>query len=138
MMAIIRSMMLSNPKPVYHLCGTSLGIDEFFEMVAKVSGVPKPNLHLPIGVIRVLAKTTQKIDAILRRKDHPILPDPVVFEMASKYWGLKSLYARDDLGFVSRNPYETLLDTVRWLCENHPGLKTSTVPVKEISPASSS
>ncbi|MBI2340884.1 MAG: hypothetical protein HYU99_11065 [Deltaproteobacteria bacterium] len=55
------------------------------------------------------------------------LPDPVVFEMASKYWGLKSLYAQDDLGFVSRNPYETLLDTVRWLRENHPELKTSGV-----------
>ena len=96
--AMIRAMSIPKPQPVYHLCGTNVSIDEFFEMVGKVSGVQPPRLHLPIGMIRLLATVTQKIDVLLGREGHPTLPDPVVFEMASKYWGLKSLYARDDLG----------------------------------------
>ena len=60
----------------------------------------------------------------MRLKGEPLhfFPGPVVIEMAKYYWGLESLYAESDLGYVSRDPLETLRDTVEWLQANHPNL----------------
>ncbi|MBI4411607.1 MAG: hypothetical protein HY541_03890 [Deltaproteobacteria bacterium] len=64
---------------------------------------------------------------------HPV--DDVVKPKTGLYWGLKSLYAQDDLGFVSRDPFKTLADTVNWLRENHDSLRVSN---KTVQPAVSS
>lgn len=121
--AMLRAMEIRNPKPVYHLCGTTYRIEDFFKTVAELGHVPPPKLQLPSFAAKLLAKTSGLLDSILPPRPHPFLPDPVVFEMASKHWGLKSLYAKQDLGFVSRNPEETLRDTIAWLRENVPELK---------------
>ncbi|MCC6272973.1 MAG: NAD-dependent epimerase/dehydratase family protein [Deltaproteobacteria bacterium] len=121
--AMLRAMRISHPKPVYHLCGTTYRIEAFFQKVAELGGVPPPKLQLPPLAAKLLAKTSGLLDRFLPPRPHPILPDPVVFEMASKHWGLSSLYAKEDLGFVSRNPETTLRDTIQWLKENIPELK---------------
>ena len=43
--------------------------------------------------------------------------------MGSHYWGLSSLYAEADLGYRSRDPRETLRDTIDWLRAHHPKLR---------------
>ena len=48
--------------------------------------------------------------------------DPVVVEMASHYWGVRSLHAEADLDWRVRDPRETLRDTIAWLREQVPGI----------------
>lgn len=112
--AMIQAMVIDEPQPIYHLSGTACSIDDFFGMVEKVSGMPAPRLHVAAKLAVKLATWAKKTS---------LLPDPVVFEMASKYWGVHSLYAEKDLGFRSRDPYETLQDTIAWLRENHEELQ---------------
>jgi len=103
--AIVKAMSLPNPRSVYHLAGTSLTIDEFFKMLQEVSGVKAPRFYLPGFFACLLAKVFSWSG---------LLPDPVIFEMASKYWNIRSRYGQE-LGFISRDPYQTLADTVHWL-----------------------
>ena len=121
--AIWAAMNHSAPKPVYHVHGTACSIDAFFDMVKDASGVAPPGWHLPNSVAWVLAQITGGIDRIKPGKDLSILPHPVVIEMAAKYWDVRSLYSKDDLGFEPRDASATLNDTVAWLKEHHPDLK---------------
>jgi nucleoside-diphosphate-sugar epimerase len=107
--AIARAMEHPEPQPVYHLEGTECGIQEFFALVEEVSGVPRPPLLLPYRPAWWLARALERFG---------IVPDPVVVEMASHYWGATSRYAAPHLGYKSRDPRETLRDTVVWLREN--------------------
>jgi len=121
--AILKAMKHPHPKPIYHLAGTECSIPEFFHLVEEVAGVPAPRLKLPPHLAKIAAAATHQIEALLPKRKSPILPDPVVFEMAAKYWGLKSRYAAEDLDYASRNPKETMADTVKWLRENYSDIK---------------
>ncbi|HKX12954.1 MAG TPA: NAD-dependent epimerase/dehydratase family protein [bacterium] len=121
--AMIRAMKIAKPQPVYHFSGSVYPIDRFFKTVAAIGGVAPPKLALPGPVAALLSKVSGILDKILPPQKHPILPDPVVFEMASKHWGLTSLYAKKDLGFVSRDSVATLSDTIAWLKIHDPELK---------------
>ena len=120
--AMVRAMLLAEPRAVYHLPGKACTIEEFYAMIQEISGVPLPRFRLSPGWAQVIARTGAFVDRFRPWRKSSLLPDPVVFEMASKFWGLRSLYAADDLGFESRDPRLTLYDTVRWLCENYDGL----------------
>ena len=120
--ALLQAMERPEPRPVYHLSGTACSIHEFFKMVQEVSGVPAPRLTVPFRPAWLLATAVERLGVLLTGSPPQILPDPVVIEMASKYWDARSLYAADELGYVCRNPRETLADTVTWLRQNHEGL----------------
>ena len=107
--ALTHALEKSEVRPVYHLPGTECGIEEFFSMVSQVSGVPVPRFVLPFRSARWLAGAMAPLD---------VLPDPVVIEMAARYWGASSLFAAE-LGYKSREPLETLRDTVEWLRAHH-------------------
>ncbi len=112
--ALLRAMERETPRPIYHLPGTACSVTRFFEMAAEVSGVPAPRAVLPYRpawwVARLLAP--------LR-----ILPDPVVIEMASRWWGLESRYAARELDYATRDPRKTLADTIEWLQRHHEALR---------------
>lgn len=118
--AIIAAMAHPAARPVYHLEGTSCSVDQFFRMCEEVSGVPAPKRFLPQPVAWALANASEQ--AAFRLKTHPVLPDPVVVEMASRWWGVRSRYATQELGYSVRPPRQTLVDTIQWLRENHPDL----------------
>jgi nucleoside-diphosphate-sugar epimerase len=111
--ALVRAMTCDDPRPIYHLPGTVCSIQEFFGMIEALSGVPGPRFVVP----RVPARAAASLCA---RLGVNWVPDPVVVEMASHYWGTTSLYARDELDYHSRPGKETLSDTIAWLRE-HPG-----------------
>lgn len=119
--AIIAAMRLPEPQAVYHLAGEACSIGRFFEMVELASGVKPPAFYLPHALALGIAKTASLL-AGLGGKDSP-LPDPVVIEMAGKYWGLHSRYAATELGFHNRPGQETINDTVQWLMAHHPKLQ---------------
>jgi dihydroflavonol-4-reductase len=113
--AILRAMDLPDARPIYHLDGTCSSITEFFGMIEEVSGVRAPRWVLPLGLARLLAAVDESVGMRVRGEPLQLFPDPVVVEMASHYWGTKSLYAESELGYKSRDPMTTLRDTVDWL-----------------------
>jgi len=102
-------------RPVYHLPGTESSVEEFFALVEQVSGVAAPKWKLPYGPAHALATALRRFG---------VLPDPVVVEMGSHYWGLSSRFA-EELGYRPRDPERTLRDTVDWLQAHHPDLAGS-------------
>jgi nucleoside-diphosphate-sugar epimerase len=121
--AIHRAMRGRSVRPVYHLPGTAGSVEEFFRMVEEVSGAPAPRRVLPYRPAWLAASLVERLGVWLRGEALHALPDPVVVEMASHYWGVRSLYAAEDLGYKSRDPRETLRDTVDWLRANHDALR---------------
>jgi len=107
--ALLRAMERPEVRPVYHLEGTECSIEEFFALVEEVSGVPRPPRTLPYRPAWLLARALERLR---------VLPDPVVVEMASHWWGARSLWAGSDLDYKPRDPRETLRDTVAWLREH--------------------
>ena len=120
--AIWQAMDLPNPRPVYHLDGTCSSIREFFGMVEEVSGVQAPRRLLPYRAAHLLARLDEWLGTKFRGEPLHLLPDPVVVEMASHYWGTNSLHSQSELGYQSRDPMRTLRDTVDWLRNNHESL----------------
>ena len=111
--AMVRAMLHSAPKPVYHLVGTRSSLDEFFRMAAKEAGTEAKWRTLPTRFLLYLARINDKTGLRLH-----VIPDPVVIEMASHHWGLASRHAEADLGYRPRPPEETLRDTINWMRAN--------------------
>lgn len=118
--AMAAAMFLEAPKPVYHLEGTACTVVDFFEMVEVASGVPTPKLRLSPSLALRVAQVVDWCSHALPGDRHSPLPDPVVFEMAARYWGLRSRWAADDLDWRPRDGQTTVDETVRWLREVHP------------------
>lgn len=111
--ALARIASLPNPKSAYHLPGTACSLRQFFDMVSDVAGSAAIRRPMP----RWAALSLAKVGAI--GVGRPAwLPDPVVLEMSTCYWGLRSKHA-EELGYSPRPAEETLRDTVRWLSRAH-------------------
>lgn len=117
--AILNAMELPHARAVYHLDGTCSSIIDFFGMIEEVSGVRAPRRILPIGVARLLSAADEWLGVKIRNEPLHLFPEPVVVEMASHYWGLKSIYSNSELCYKTRNPITTLRDTVDWLRAHH-------------------
>ncbi len=95
----------------YLLNGKNLTIAAFFQRLERVSGVSAPFWHLPrsrplaLGLNQLFTKA---VEAIGGRA--PV--DPVSVEMAQYFWYCSSEKAERELGFRSRDPGETIRDTI--------------------------
>ncbi len=123
--ALATAMFHSQPQPVYHLEGTACTVVQFFEMVEQASGVPTPRLRLSPDLALRVAQVTDWFTHLVPGDLHSPLPDPVVFEMAARYWGLHSSWAAQDLNWTPRSGQTTIDETVSWLREVHPKCATS-------------
>lgn len=115
--AIVRAMLLPQPRPIYHLVGTVSSLDEFFSRVAGAAGLRRTWRVLPSWLMLAAARLNRRLGSPLH-----VLPDPVLLDMAGHHWDHRSRYAEPELGYASRAPEETLRDTVDWLREHHPDL----------------
>jgi len=122
--AILRAMDLPHPRAIYHLDGSCSSIRDFFAMLEEVSGVRAPRWVLPLGLAWPLAAASAWLGRRVRGAAMQLFPDPVVIEMASHYWGTQSLYAASELAYKSRDPRETLRDTVDWLRRHHESFRS--------------
>lgn len=105
--AIARLTKKTDWRATYHLPGTALPLRTFFERVGEVAGVKVDKADVPDFVVGSLAKLGLKK-----------LPDPVVLEMSTHHWGLKTLWSHDELDYRPRSDRQTLSDTVAWLRTN--------------------
>jgi len=111
--AIVRAVEQQEVRRVYNLPGMACDITEFFALAEELSGVPAPKRVVSYRLAWWLATLLSPLG---------MLPDPVVIEVASHYWNTTSRYAAADLAYVTRDPKETLADTIDWLRANHPRL----------------
>jgi nucleoside-diphosphate-sugar epimerase len=111
--ALIRLASLPNPKRIYHLPGTASSLRDFFDMVSGVAGSTAIRRPMP----RWAALSLAKVGGIGVARP-AWLPDPVVLEMSTCYWGLRSKHA-SELGYAPRPGDATLRDTVSWLTSAH-------------------
>jgi dihydroflavonol-4-reductase len=103
-----------SPRPVYHLPGTASTLTEFFHMVCDVSGTRFERRPMPVWATHGIANLA-RVSGWKPRW----IPDPVVLEMSTCFWGLSSLFAHE-LGYAPRPPRQTLSDTVTWLRASPP------------------
>lgn len=120
--AMVRAMLLPNARPVYHLAGTASTLDEFFRSVARIDGLEPSWTILPARLVWYAARLNEMSGLRLH-----LLPDPVVIEMATHYWDIRSRHAETDLAFKSRPADQTIADTVAWMRANHPRLRVASV-----------
>lgn len=114
--AMVRAAERRDVRHFYNLPGTACDIAEFFSLAQEISGLPAPRRLVSYRLAWWLATLLRPLG---------VLPDPVVIEVASHYWNTTSRYAAADLGYVTRDPRDTLADTIAWLRANHPRLARS-------------
>lgn len=96
----------------YLLGGPNWTFQKFFERLERLTGVRAPRLKSP-GKLGLWG--AHWIDSFYRHWDRVPPVELTSIEMAEYYWYLDCSKAERELGFVSRDPGETLFDTVKYL-----------------------
>lgn len=94
----------------YLLGGPNWTCEEYFGRLERASKVRAPRLKLPNRLTRRAASLLEQAYKALD-KEPPV--ERISVEMAQVYWWCDSSKAERELGFVARDPGETLDDTIR-------------------------
>lgn len=111
--ACVAAMERGRPGARYLLGGPNWTFQEFLGRLSRIAKVDPPWLRLPKGWNRALKGVVRAIDHAYSHHDRRSPIDTISFEMGQHYWYCDSSRARRELGFTSRDPGETLDDTVR-------------------------
>lgn len=112
--ALARLVHVPSPRPVYHLPGAASTLRQFFYSVSAIAGTERISPGMPRWATAALARLGS-----LAEHRPSWLPDPVVLEMSTCFWGLSSRF-HHELGYAPRRPEETLRDTIAWLRQTAP------------------
>jgi len=113
-LAFNAAMKNGRPNEGYLLGAANPTISEFLSVLSEVSGVPKPRIALPPTLMVPLVKGIDLFQRKVRGEWKPSM-DPVRAEMGVHYWSISSTKAQKELGFVPRDPKQTIQDTVTWI-----------------------
>ena len=102
----------------YLLGGENWSFDEFFGRLERMTKVPGP-LIKGRGKIPWYASLAQSMLYKQLGRTSPI--EPAAVDMAGHYWYFDSRKAHEELGFVTRDATDTLLETVRYVREHFLG-----------------
>jgi dihydroflavonol-4-reductase len=121
--AFAAALIRGRPGERYLLGGANMTFRDFFGRLERLSGVSAPRVTLPSRVnlagVRLLERLSE-----WRGAEAPI--DAHSVEMGERWWYCDSSKAAAELGFATRDPHETLHETVRWLEANVRGKKAAT------------
>ncbi len=114
--AMILAMERGRPGERYLVSAANLTIEAFFARLARISGVAAPRFKVPRGV------TLARIGVALMERAAKHVPieapvDRISAEMAQCFWYVDAAKARTELGWVPRDPSDTLADTIRDLVQ---------------------
>lgn len=102
----------------YLLGGPNWTLERFFEQLERISKVSAPKMKIPKKLHTLSSKLVEGVyDAI--GKEPPL--EPKTMEMSRFFWYMDSSKAQRELGFSTRDPQETLYDTVRYLQDHFLG-----------------
>ena len=98
----------------YLLGAANMTFEQFFGRLARLSGVSAPMLKVPK---KLAMAGSSFISSVYKNwgKASPVVPNEV--EQAEYFWYFDSAKAAEELGFVVRDPQETLNDTIIYLRE---------------------
>lgn len=95
-----------------HLMGVNMTMREFFGRLERLTQVPAPRLALPREVTIAGAHLLERLATW--RGTRPAL-DPQEVEVGEHWFWLDAARAQAQLGYVARDPWETLHDTVQYV-----------------------
>lgn len=102
----------------YLLGSANWTFDKFFGRLERISKTPGPRLSLPKSFAVAGSKF---VDALFRQWNMAPPVEAEAVEMAEYFWYLDDGKARSELGFTSRDPAETLHETIVYVRENFLG-----------------
>ncbi len=111
--ACLAAMERGRPGARYLLGGPNWTFAEFLGRLGRIAKVEGPWLRVPAGWNSLVNRVTRAVDHVCQHRGVSSPLDRVSFEMGQVFWYCDSSLARRELGFVSRDPAETLDDTVR-------------------------
>ncbi|MFN2500766.1 MAG: NAD-dependent epimerase/dehydratase family protein [Pyrinomonadaceae bacterium] len=102
----------------YLLGAANMTFQQFFGRLERLSGISAPLLKVPK---RLAIAGSSVISSLYKNwgRSSPVVPTEV--EQAEYFWYFDPSKAQEELGFVARDPQETLYDTVSHLRENFLG-----------------
>ena len=110
--AMILAMERGRAGERYLVSAANLTIEAFFARLSRISGVPAPRLKVPRSV--TLARLgADLLERAAKRFTLDLQVDRISAEMSQCFWYVDAAKARDELGWVPRDPSDTLADTVR-------------------------
>ena len=116
--AFVEAMKRGVPGERYLLGGPNWEFSKLFGRLERLTKVSAPRLRLPAPVIEW---TSQAVDALYRHWGKAPPVDRVSVEMSCYFWYLDASKAKRALGFTSRDPGDTLYETVAYLKEHFLG-----------------
>lgn len=116
--AFVSALEKGNHQEKYLLGAANMTFPEFFGRLERLSGVAAPMLKVPK---KLAMAGSSMIESVFKNwgKASPVASEEV--EQAEYFWYFDSSKAEEELGFASRDPNETLNDTIRYLRENFLG-----------------
>jgi dihydroflavonol-4-reductase len=110
--AMVNAMERGRPGRRYLLGGPNWTLKEFFGRLERMSKVRAPWLKLPSSVSKAGASL---LEHVYKKLDREAPIDRISVEMGEVFWYCDSSRAITELGFSSRDPGETLDDTIRYI-----------------------
>lgn len=112
------AMRKGTPGESYLVAGPNWTLERFFRQLERISKVDAPKLRISKSLHNVTAKLIEGVyDTI--GKTPPV--EPISMEMSRYFWYADASKATRELGFVARDPGETLYDTVQYIRKNFLG-----------------
>ena len=100
-----------------HLMGLNFSMKDFFHRLERLTGVAAPRLKLnkQLTILGAYA-----LEQLAKWRDEKPSLDPQEVEIGEHWFWCDSSKAEQQLGFVARDPYETLHDTVHYVLQKLP------------------
>jgi dihydroflavonol-4-reductase len=114
---LIGVMRHGRPGERYLLGGANWSFREFLGCLSKVSGVGAPRLQPSLGLSLASAHLLRRLMPLVG-KSFPL--DDESIKMSALFWYCDSTKARNELGFQTRDPVETLRGTVNYIRSRQP------------------
>lgn len=102
----------------YLLGAVNWTVKEFFARLERLSGVSAPMLTVPKSLA---VFGSNLVDSFYKQWNQPAPFEASEVEMGEYYWYFDSYKSETELGFTTRDPMETLNDTIKYLKENFLG-----------------
>ncbi|MBK9164280.1 MAG: NAD-dependent epimerase/dehydratase family protein [Acidobacteria bacterium] len=96
----------------YLMGAANLKFEEFFGRLERLSGVAAPRIRVPKNIAVAGAGI---VDSVFRNWNRASPVEPGEVEQAEHFWYLDSSKAAEELGFLARDPQETLNETINYL-----------------------
>ncbi len=106
------AMQRGTPGDQYLIGGPNWTLERYFHSLSRISKVDAPAFRIPKKLHTATSKLVKALYEGIGKKP-PV--EPISMEMSRYFWYFDSGKAVRELGFTSRDPGETLFDTVQYL-----------------------